>query len=350
MSSIVLILAMWSLEARGENIDQFPMPSVVESTPVESPTPALAARPENRNVSDDSKRSDLYFSTDLQYSTNGPVQQGYSVTRFLVGAKGDVSDGIEFDVALGAARETSSMQLPFLVPRRVWLGISDLGDGASSLRIGMFRPWVNPHWSSEPGVFNDYSLVHSSILPAEQLGMEGVYRGAAVNVGVGMTNGNGTQALNTNNARSFHFFFRNGPDPSLLKWSTGAYTFRQSAPGSANFKDAWVANASLDFEFPKISVRLGGDASWGQFLDTDTSFFIHAWSVYLFVPFLGNDLMIRAESLDRSPLLAGRHLKRVQLGPVFHVSRLTLFFMEEYTEPGVAAGELSTILKLRAEF
>ncbi len=344
-------------------IEAVPMPSVYESVPANS-MPENGASPGDSppaahpdvivvqtggEQQGERREPRLEASADWQYSTNGPVQQGYSLPRLYVGVRGEFTPGIEYRFATGEARESSSMQLPFLIPKEASLRIKDLGDGATSLKVGLFRPWLNRYWSNGPGIFPDYLATHSNILLSEQLGLEGCYTGS-IDVGLGMANGNGIVALNTNNSRAFYLFLRNTSDPASVEWGMGAYSFQQSAVGSANFRNNWVANGYVSFQIPSMGVRLGGEASWGAFSDTDSDYFIHAWAAFVFLPFLGSDLMVRAEVLDNTPSFGGRTLKQVQLGPVFRpVPSLSVFLTEQYTEPGVTAGELTTFLRLRAD-
>ena len=220
--------------------------------------------------------------------------------------------------------------------------------------MGLFRHMLNPQWSQWLTGVPDYFGSHSALLLGEQIGFEGAYvcDSRAFELRVGLTNGNGIFGLNTNNARALHGFFRSTSHWSsvLLDWGTSVYTFRQSAPGGANYRENWASNLFAYMQFPRLWVRLGVELLWGNFWDADSDVFARGWAAQAFLPFLGHELLIRAEHLEGSPAYDGRHFKQFQIGPAFYPSsKMTVFLLQQYVEPGVSAGEVTTFARLRME-
>ncbi|MBI1860494.1 MAG: hypothetical protein HYR96_06215 [Deltaproteobacteria bacterium] len=182
---------------------------------------------------------------DVQYATNGPVQQGFSISRLWFGVTGRIDSTLDYRFFATETRDLSAIQLPFLLPREVSLGIHNLAESGASIRVGLFRPWLNPYWSEMRMEFPGYFGIHSTLLQGEQMGVEGVYPiDSHIEVGVGMNNGNGVFALNTNNSRGFTFFVRRprrGEDKPI-GWGASIYSFRQSAAGASNYRENWVGN------------------------------------------------------------------------------------------------------------
>lgn len=290
-------------------------------------------------------------SIDFQFTTNGPVQQGFAIPRLFAGVSGQINSHVNYVVAAAEARQSSSLQLPFLVPKMVSLSFTRLADSPSTVRVGLFRPWLNPEWSEIRTEFPDYLGIHSQLLLSDEMGVEGVYAlDTGIDVGVGMTNGNGLIALNTNNSRAFHLFVRSPKrsDDQHMWWGASLYSYRQSTQGAANYRGQWVGNVFIDAFAPTYDITAGIEFIWGGFVDNFNSYAPQGWAANMFVPFLGSKLMLRAEQLINSPSYGGNSYKRFEIGPVFHPTPETILFLtEQYTEPGVTAGNLTTFLLLR---
>jgi len=279
---------------------------------------------------------------DLAFSGGAPVAQGFFIPSMRFGAQGTISPRLEYGFSVGQTREFSTAQLPQILPVDAWMNVRVLGsDEESSLRVkvGMFNPTLNPWWTPDLAelAIPDYQSNHRALLLDNDLGMEVHFQPGTqrVKIRLGLFNGNGIYALNTNNAKAFTASLEASSEygNTRLLYGVSAFAQTQSAIGSVNYKSNWVFDAYASIENgPWLA---GVDIMSGGFEDSARVAYPFATGIFV-TSRLAEDLhlYVRNEYLRDSPTFSG-NLTVWQMGPMVTIDRAfkAFFYYESANGP-----------------
>ncbi len=335
----------WSQESDGE----------IEDAPALTSGAGVTQAKVKETLADDTAAAQLLvvgLRTDIGFSAGRPIDQGFSLPGLRLNVSGEIARYVDYRLSLAPSREFSSVLIPQVLPVDAWVQFRDAGrnswksEATILWKAGMFAPTLSPFFSSDLAdlPIPDYARTHQATLLFRELGTEITYRPVPglIDISLGLFNGSGIVALNTNNAKAFTgsvVFHWGLTSTSTLNFGVSGYSSRQSDPGSVNYISNNVGHvfASLAIgegsmlEFDVVSGRLvdssRGVAALGV---TGTAYIgLTEWFKGYF----------RAEALRYSPAIEAK-VNRVQAGPVFDPFRgVRVFSYLEHLDDGAGASE-----------
>lgn len=314
------------------------------------------------SLNDDTSAAQLLVlgvRADLAFSAGRPTDQGFSIPGLRVNVSGEIARCLDYKVAIAPTRELSSVLLPQLLPAEVSVQFRDAGrnswksDAHFLWKLGLFAPSVNPLFTPDLGELPmpSYSRTHQATLLFRELGSEWMLRPVPglLDLSGGVFNGNGTLALNTNNAKAFtgsavlHLTLGD----VALRLGLGGQSVRQADPTSVNFVNNLIGTV---FAVAQVGERtwLSVDVVSGKLQDSSRA---EAVLGVTGVGYIGLTSWIsaylRAETLRYSPSIDPR-VNRFQIGPAVDPTRgLRVFAFYEHLDNGTSASESSGQILVR---
>ena len=325
-------------------------PAPVDPEDLGAATPAVADEPED-------ERSVLGFGAriDLAFQGGDPAEQGFSLPSVRLTAFGHAASFFGYRLSLGQTREFSTVALPQILPVEAYFHVDSDQHGRGrlpTLRLtaGLFTPTLSPWWTPDLSALDvpDYALVHREVFIGRDLGaeVETEIFPDRLHVAVGVFNGIGPIATNSNNSRAYTGFVRGGVPVGELAVLVGAggYLLSQSAPGNINFRKAWGGSAFLGIEWRSRGALLGVEVVGGDFEDNLRTVLARGAAALAFSPeFWSMRLFTRYESLSPAPS-TGKALRRFQIGPVYHpyppLKAFFIFQIEDSNDGRIQSGML----------
>lgn len=303
---------------------------------------------------------EMNFRMDVGFSGGSPIEQGFSVPSFRLGASGNVSRFADYGFAVGPTREFSTALLPQLLPVEAWVQLKDSGRNAWKStttiagKVGMFAPTLNPVYSPDLTFLPipNYFESHRTVFPGRDIGAELHFwpLPGDVRLTLGAFNGSGIVALNSNNTRSFSSSVEGqmGIGPSNLNVGISGAVSRQSDRGNVNFMENWVADAYVTWALEDSNTWVAVDLMRGRLEDSIRIAEFAGGTLTAIIEIINHvQLMGRYEASNYSPSGTSR-LRHTQVGPILQLSRkFKMFFYYDRLEEGSGAPENSGQVLMR---
>jgi hypothetical protein len=355
LSLPVVLLALFCLNANAQVADN-DMPTQQVEEEVTTP-PAVVPPSENKSKAIDLLNFGLRIDSAL--SEGGPTDQGFSIPSIRLTAFGDVTDNFNYRLSFGQTREFSSAQLPQILPVEAYADYisAKRGDTESSRldwKAGMFTPSFNPWWTPDLTdiAMPDYLDSHRAMFISRDIGTEVSYefKPEGFKAGVGLFNGNGIVALNSNNSKAFTAFLRETipMGDASLEIGASAYGLFQATSGSINYIQNEVGDFYLDLNINSIGLNVMADAFAGNFQNSINVYNPVGGSASVSLDLLDwLKVFGRFETLSQDPANSGLTLLHFQVGPILKiVDQFTVYSFYEYYDHG--DGNIENSFQIRA--
>jgi hypothetical protein len=322
--------------------------AIADAPPLAAPTPVPEKRRANLfGTLNDQQLLLVGVRIDAAYTGGGAVVQGFTIPSVRLTAWGRAGDLIAYRFSMGQAKEFSSVLLPTLMPTQAYVDFNSSSamdwdpHSRLTMRFGLFTPTFNPWWSPDLSdvPLPDFNESHKALFLGRDVGAELLLEPIVgrLQFHVGMFNGSGIFATNTNNARAFTAGVQGSIFMGGTKWTMGlsALLRDQADPTNVNFRSDAIGNLFSSLEFAGSNFKLTGELFGGALNDTTRSAQPFGGAGALYVPLIpGVRLFARAEVLRGTGVGTG-FLRNGQFGPILDLHKSTqTYVFYQYLDTG----------------
>ncbi len=293
---------------------------------------------------------DLSSRLDVALLTGGSVQQGWSVPSVRMTAEGATSESVHYRLSLGETREFSSAQLPQILPVEGYIELRQhWGEGETQsglqARVGIFTPAGSPWWAPDLSEIDlpDYHEIDKAELLSRDIGAQLTYQpwSDRLSVSIGIFNGTGILALDTNNAHALTAAIEGKAwrGPNEIDLGGSVYQFNQASSGSTSYESNLIGDLYLRARLDRLGCVLTAEALGGSAVDSTRTASPIGGAVTAEVAFAPwGRAFGRLEDLANSGSGTGS-LRHFQLGPVFAIDRgVEAWLLYDYFDFGSGNG------------
>jgi hypothetical protein len=200
-----------------------------------------------------------------------------------------------------------------------------------------FNPWWTPDLADLP--LPDYNETHRSLFLSRDIGAEAIFEPFSPHLAffVGLFNGTGIFALNTNNAKAITAGVRGKFSLGSAQFQVGLSTLsrQQADPASVNFRSDFLGNLYASVEWPESGVRVCAETMGGELNDSvRTAFPFGGAGILQFPLYQGISWFTRAEVLRNSGSGNGL-IQSAQIGPLLELHKTThAYLFYQYLDSG----------------